>query len=324
MAPFVSPYGPWVGYVGDSNSVLKRVPLQGGTSDELHAASTGAVLGGTWTEDGSVLATPSLGGLVRIPVGGGEPQLLVESPGPGAPFAWPRLLPGGESVLTTLWQRGGGDRQIVVAHLPTREVKELIVGDAARYSPSGHLVYGVDGTLRAVRFDPDTLEVQGSSVEVAAGLVTKPQGTIDFDLSEEGDLVYVAGSGDLPRRLLTWVDRQGEEGALAAEARAYYIPRISPDGRRLVVTSRDDDQDLWVWSFERETLTRLTEGPKQDVYSVWVEGGREVVSSLPGELAEVARRGSSACPAMGAERLGRSPEDPLTCTPSPYRATAVC
>ena len=66
-----------------------------------------------------------------------------------------------KAVLFTL---GDGtnwdDAQIVVYSLETGERKVLIDGGRdARYVPTGHVVYVLDGTLLAVPFDVDTLEV---------------------------------------------------------------------------------------------------------------------------------------------------------------------
>ena len=73
----------------------------------------------------------------------------------------PQVLPGEKAVLFTL---GDGtnwdDAQIVVYSLETGERKVLIDGGRdARYVPTGHVVYVLDGTLLAVPFDVDTLEV---------------------------------------------------------------------------------------------------------------------------------------------------------------------
>ncbi len=41
------------------------------------------------------------------------------------------------------------------------------------YSPTGHIVYGVNGTLRAVAFDVERLTVTGNPVPVLEGVNTK-------------------------------------------------------------------------------------------------------------------------------------------------------
>jgi serine/threonine-protein kinase len=58
---------------------------------------------------------------------------------------------------------------------------------------------------------------------------------------------------------------------------AYTYPRISPDGHRLAVDIRDQDQDVWVWDFERETLTRLTFDPAADTTPLWTPDGQRIV-----------------------------------------------
>jgi len=78
------------------------------------------------------------------------------------------VLRGGQAVLFTVTTAGGlNNEQIAVLDLTTREQKILIRGGShARYLPTGHLVYGVAGTLRAVAFDLRRLEVVGTPVPV--------------------------------------------------------------------------------------------------------------------------------------------------------------
>jgi serine/threonine-protein kinase len=75
------------------------------------------------------------------------------------------------------------------------------------------------------------------------------------------------------------VDRDGREEALSAEPRAYVFPRISPDGDRLAVGARDQDNDIWIWDFARETLTRLTFAPGLDIWPLWTPDGTQVAFS---------------------------------------------
>jgi serine/threonine-protein kinase len=75
------------------------------------------------------------------------------------------------------------------------------------------------------------------------------------------------------------VDRDGREEALAAEPRAYAYPRISPDGGRLALDVRDQENDIWIWDFTRETLTRLTFAPGRDAYPAWTPAGTHVAFS---------------------------------------------
>ncbi len=110
------------------------------------------------------------------------------------------------------------------------------------------------------------------------GIVTKDSGAADFGISEDGSLVYVAGPHQRGvRRTLVWMDREGNEEAIAAEPRAYIYPRMSPDGSRLAVEVRDPERDIWIWDFARKTLTRLTFDPARDIYPAWTPDGLHVV-----------------------------------------------
>jgi len=82
-----------------------------------------------------------------------------------------------------------------------------------------------------------------------------------------------------PLASLVWVDRRGNEQSLNVPPRGYVYPRISPDGTRLAVDLRDQDQDIWIWEFQRQTLTRLTFDPSLDGIPVWSPDGKRLVWS---------------------------------------------
>ena len=102
-------------------------------------------------------------------------------------------------------------------------------GGDARYVSTGHLVYFAEGALRAVRFDLKRLEINGSAVPVVPALAATGGNAGDFDVAENGTLVYTPQQeGASAPRTMTWVDRQGKEEAITAEPRAYCYP----DSRR--------------------------------------------------------------------------------------------
>ncbi len=61
-----------------------------------------------------------------------------------------------------------------------------------------------------------------------------------------------------------------------AEPRAYVYPRISPDGSQVALSVADQENDIWIWSFARNTLRRLTFDPSNDIYPAWTPDGRRV------------------------------------------------
>ena len=121
--------------------------------------------------------------------------------------------------------------QIAVLDLTTRKQKILIRGAShGRYVSTGHLVYGVAGTLRAVAFDLRRLEVVGTPVPVLEQVMTMPNGAANMSISGDGTLVYVPGGVQAAAaRTLVWVDRQGREEPLKAPPRA--LPVSAPVAR---------------------------------------------------------------------------------------------
>ncbi len=99
-----------------------------------------------------------------------------------------------------------------------------------------------------------------------------------FSVSRTGALVYVPGGEAEAQRSLVWVTRDGREEPLtAAPPRAYAIPRLSPDGTRVALDIRDQQQDIWIWDLARQTLTRLTDAPAGDLIPVWTPDSRRVI-----------------------------------------------
>ena len=277
--PFLSPDGHWVGYFDGSD--LLKVSILGGptvTICELPRGGAGS-RGASWGPDDTIVfATAGPSGLWRVAAGGGEPEELTSPDHGQGDHMWPEILPGGEAVLFTMIGASVENAQIAVLSLDSGETKVLIPGGSnPRYAPTGHIVYGVGGTLRAVGFDLDELEVTSAPVPVLEGVFTKNSGAANFGIAKNGSLAYVAGPqrSDVERTLV-WVDREGREEALAAEPRAYTYPRISPDGTRLALDVRDQEQDIWIWDFARETLTRLTFNPESDYYPTWTPDGLQV------------------------------------------------
>jgi len=280
--PFISPDGQWVGF--SSNPGLRKVAITGGPSVEI-ARLDGGLRGATWGTDGKIIfATNRPTGLLRVPSDGGEVEVLTHPDvAKGEPdHIWPQLLPSGRGVLFTISPAEGAlansaNSRVAVLDLrsPSSSPKILIRGGSdARYVSTGHLVYFAEGSLRAVRFDLDRLEVSGSAVPVVTALATVSGNAGDFDVAENGTLVYTPPQEGAARpRTMTWVDREGKEEAIAAEPRAYLYPRLSPDGTRVALDVREGMNDIWVWDLLRRTLTRVTKDPGLDRAPVWSADG---------------------------------------------------
>src|SRR5262249_46356594 len=106
---------------------------------------------------------------------------------------------------------------------------------------------------------------------------TLATGAANFSVSQNGTLVYVQNSPRAvtgARRSLVRVTRRGGEQSIPAVARAYFHPRLSPDGKRLAVAIQDQEQDIWTWDFPRGSVERMTFGPASELSPVWTPDGR--------------------------------------------------
>ena len=281
LGVFFKPDGQWVGFVGEF--VLRKAAINGGAVQNLLKLGARGMLGATWGEGGTIIfATEEAStGLEQLSEDGGATTVLTRPNRERGEVdhVWPAFLPGGQAVLFTIIDAGGIDNaEIAVLDLKTGAQKILLRGGSApRYLPSGHLVYGAAGSLRAVAFDLERLEVLGTPVPVVPQLLTTPTGAADFDVASDGTLVYVRGGLQEPARALMWVDREGREEPIQVPVRAYQYLRISPDGTRVAIDVRDQERDIWLWEFARPTLTRFTFDPTPDRFPVWTADGRRLL-----------------------------------------------
>jgi len=281
--PVLSPDGRWIAF--QPRAELRKVSITGGPSILLCAVK-GAPRGASWgANDTIVFATDDTStGLMSVPAAGGEPRMLTKpDPTHGeGDHVFPSMLPGGTAVLFTITAPGQTETsQVAVLDLRSGRWKILIRGGSqAEYVESGHLVYAAAGSLRAVRFDLKRLEVLSDPIPVVEDVRTVQGGEASFAVSRTGTLVYVPGGvngGQGAQRSFVWVNRQGREEPIKAPLRAYTYPRLSPDGSRLAIDVRDQDNDIWIWDFARDTLTRLTFDPAADQFPIWTPDSRAII-----------------------------------------------
>ena len=281
-APFFSPNGESVGF--REGSTLKRVSILGGPAVTI--ADVGRpVRGASWGPDDSIVfATTASKGLLRIRSVGGESEVLTTvDPEQGeTDHWWPAVLPNGKGVLFTAWSGSDAGSRIAVVSTETGQVTYLLPGGSnPRYSPTGHLVYGVGGTLRAVGFDAERLALTSDNpVPVVENVSTKVTGAANFSVADNGSLVYVSGGGGAagPQRSLVWVDREGSETPLDSPLLGYRRPRVSPDGTRVAVDVRAGGSvSIWIHDLGRGTEAILTTDATNDRAPLWTPDGERVL-----------------------------------------------
>jgi hypothetical protein len=218
--------------------------------------------------------------LQQVPDEGGASQPLTSLEKGDVVHRWPEFLPGGKSMFLVagLGAINFSNAQIAVQTVGTGQRRNLIQGATQpRYALSGHLVYAQGGSLMAVPFEPQRLEVTGAAVPMVDGVrQSSLSGAAQYSLSGTGSLAYVSGRIQSAESRLVWVSRNGAEQPLAAPARTYMFPRLSPDGRRLATNISEQETQIWLYDLSRETLTRFTFEGSTNNAPVWTPDGKRI------------------------------------------------
>lgn len=286
-APFFSPDGEWIGYASDAK--LMKIPARGGVpqlvldieaSDFFFVGTQ--VRGASWGSDGFIYFNKQTQGLFRVPESGGEIELLL-APSPDEDVKtvrFPHVLPGERALLFTVGHASMDSYDqatISLLSLETGEVRALIEGGSnARYSPTGHILYGRGGHLMAVPFDVDRLEVTGRPRSVVSGIATSHVwGNAQFALSNTGTLVYAVGTPEDYFSKTAWVGRDGEADPFEVRRDLFEV-EMSPGGTDVALWESKGNDDIWSFSVGRRTLTRITDR-FDNIYPTWMPDGKNII-----------------------------------------------
>ena len=286
-SPFVSPDGAWIGSLS-SPRTLQKVSILGGVPMPLTLTPSPDEISGASWGDGQIVFGTAGAGLFRVSADGGEPEVLttLDTEQGDANHTWPFIMPGDEFVVFVI---GTGPPlttgQLAVLDLDTRAVTRLgLAGVSPHYVSTGHLVYAdQDGSLRAVPFDTASLEVTGNPVSVVDSVIVKGGGAADFAISDNGRLVYAAGSGvGGTQQIFVKVNRIGQEEPLAAEPKNYREFTLSPGGSRVAARVAEGLQDdVWVYDIARNIPSRLTFGETETFFPTWNHDGTRLAFGPP-------------------------------------------
>jgi serine/threonine-protein kinase len=262
-----------------AEGTLKKVSLSGGGAQTL--ADAKLPRGASWGDQGMILFAPTaFSGLRQVSEAGGAPQPLAQFETGDVAHTWPEFLPGDKAALFAASANTGNwtNAHVIALSIGTGQRRNLIqVGTQPRYALSGHLVYAQGGTLMAVPFDPQRLEVTGTAVPVVEGVMQSPaSGDSQYSFSATGSLVYIPGNMRAGQRALVWVNRQGAEQPLGAPPRPYRNPRISPQNRGVAATIDEQESHVWLYDFSREALTRLTFEGSTNLAPAWTPDGKHI------------------------------------------------
>lgn len=260
--PFWSPDNKSIAFAAGRK--LLRVDIAGGAPLAICEGS-GCSPEGAWTGDGRiVLGGAGTGrGLYQVSAFGGTPSLLTT---PDASLGevsheFPQVLPGGRLLYWALNNKAENSAVYATTlakpaervKLMTTESNAVFASDSAG---KGYLLWLRGTTLMAQEFDPASFKLSGEPHAIADPVAYT--GTVkhtELSASSTGSLLYTS----FIQHQFTWFDRAGHALGKVGDAAEYITFRLSPDGRRIVV-SRDlpEGTDLWLIDTERNVASRLT------------------------------------------------------------------
>jgi serine/threonine-protein kinase len=279
-APVFSPDGQWLAFW--QNAKWKKVSLSGGPPLPMFDAPPGGAPTAAWGSDDTLVFGVAPASLMRVSAAGGAPQDLPIID-PQRMERWggePQFLPDRKTVLFSMRTSdvdSFNDYRIAAYSLESKERKILVEGGTkATYLPNGQLVYMRAGSLWAAPFDLMKLAVIGRAVPVLHDVYENAvDGTAQFAISAMGALAYAPGGEVAGARRVVWVDRRGQEEALPVPPRSYLHPRISPNGRQILIEVEGPNHDVFLFDMARSALTKVTSDGSSHA-PLWTADGRQI------------------------------------------------
>jgi serine/threonine-protein kinase len=274
ISPFFSPDGEWVAFFAEGK--LKKIPIRGGPAAIVCDAADG--LGGSWSTDGTIVFAPGTGAaLQRVSADGGTPVRATELDVTRGEFShrWPEFLPDGDTILFTVGTVGEWDEAEIVAQSLSSGKRTAVLkgGTTPKFISPGQLAYAHDGDVWVAAFDPRRLVSSGTPARALEGVATTVDGAAQFAVSRTGETAYQPAVSASARRLIV-VDGR-DQTPLAAPAHAYVTPRLSPDGRRVLLGVADSAEHVWSYDLSAGTIMQLTFEAANRA-PIWFPDGRRI------------------------------------------------
>jgi len=247
-----------------------------------------------------------------IAPGGITRQLAVSPTGVGTAGSgnFPSAVAGDRYAVGLV--RGGPMVVISLTDGVTRRIRPFAASDTSAGFPGsapkaagGRLYWLTRDVVLSALFDAEGARLTSEPTPVVSGVRGDLLGAADFDVADDGTVVFVAGA-DPAIGPLAWLDRQGRVDTLALPPADYQGFDISPDGRSLLTKSvtATGTTEIRVFDVARGMSTPLDVGTGDISQPGWSADGRSALIS-------VAPRGVSSARVLRVPTDGRSPPDTI-------------
>ena len=178
--------------------------------------------------------------LMRVSATGGTAAAVTTLGPQQAAHRFPHFLPDGRRFLFNVRSASNTDTIYLGALDGSAPIRLTLADSRAVYLPSGWLLWVRAGALVAQRLDAAQATLTGEPVTLADGVAV-------VSVAATGLVAYRTAVGG--RRQLAWFDRSGTARGVGGvpDGNDLEHPRVSHDGRRVVVTRTvQGNADLWL------------------------------------------------------------------------------
>ena len=289
FAPFLSDDGSLLGYF--SGRELRETNLNNGETRVLVRDLSRQPNGAVYLANGSVLVAVESGVLTFVARGGGTRRMRVSAPTSSdmdstGVMSFPEAVPGDQYAVGV--SRGG---PMVVATLTDGSIRRIrpfdvadstagVVGGAPRVV-GGRLYWLEHDVVLSAAFDADAARLTSEPTPVVSGVRGDLFGAADFDVANDGTVVFVAGA-DPAIGHLAWIDAKGRVDTLALPPANYAGFDVSPDGRSLLTKAINSSgtTEIRVFDVARGMSTVLDVGTGDVSQPGWSADGRSALISV--------------------------------------------
>ena len=273
--PRISPDGRWIAYGSGLDRSIRKISVEGGPSTQLTTDGSSEI---SWIGSDSVIFWNSgrgQKGLWMVSAKGGRSRQVVARDSSrefsqAAPFSIP-------NPRVALFCNYSAKTPRIDAVDLDRGTRTTVLESAcsAVYAASGHLIFSRGDALYAIRFDSDRLKTMGEAERVVDGVFVNPSAPgHGFDVSNTGTLVYRRAVALRWPRQLVFRSRDGSVQPALPTAAAFSEPRLSPDGRMVLVTVQSANKSLALVDVLRRTMSPLLKGSGDVFDAQWFPDGR--------------------------------------------------
>ena len=261
---------------------LKKMQVPGG-APEVIANDVGTLLGGSWSDDGTLLfaAVGRTAALYVVPAAGGTAKRIEVK---GDEPRWPEFLPGSEDFLFFSLQTAPRieESEIYLATLRDGRAADPVLlmknATAARYTPAGggRVLFVRNDNLYAQKLNRKARKMEGEIELVQQNVASSPAfGLAHFSVSRTGVVAWRPGKAGLSQ--VTIFDRQGREIGTAGSPTVLQTLKLAPDETRLLIGF---NATAWLLEPGKPGQLQLDQGGLDTLYS---PDGSELLNAIPAD-----------------------------------------